>query len=160
MALNQAWKLSEMIGYRRWFLPCEITVVFCLPGTSPLKISLSLILTLKWIFCFHNSNTEYYQYTSKAAVIKLTFWVRDRYCYWCVADSRNWRCAIVMEWHTEVCWRGSGHCTNLQICISLWVTGWLPKHCPHFFNDLPWLPWYRWTCHFAAILMMKGWNGY
>ena len=28
------------------------------------------------VFCFHNSNTEHYQYTSKAAVIKLSFWVR------------------------------------------------------------------------------------
>jgi hypothetical protein len=30
----------------------------------------------KMIFCFHNSSTEHYQYTIKAAVIKLSFWVR------------------------------------------------------------------------------------
>ena len=30
----------------------------------------------KWIFCFQNSITDHYQYTSKAALIKLSFWVR------------------------------------------------------------------------------------
>jgi hypothetical protein len=43
---------------------------------SPLQIKLSAILAVKWIFCFQNSSTEHYQYTSKAAVIKLSFWVR------------------------------------------------------------------------------------
>jgi hypothetical protein len=42
---------------------------------SPLQIKLSTVLTVKWIFCFQNSSTEHYQYTSKAAVIKLSFWV-------------------------------------------------------------------------------------
>ena len=43
---------------------------------SPLQNKLSTILAVKWIFCFQNSSTEHYQYTSKAAVIKLSFWVR------------------------------------------------------------------------------------
>ena len=43
---------------------------------SPLQIKLSTILAVKLIFCFQNSITEHYQYTSKAAVIKLSFWVR------------------------------------------------------------------------------------
>jgi len=42
---------------------------------SPLQIKLSKILAVKWIFCFPNSSTGHYQYTSKAAVIKLSFWV-------------------------------------------------------------------------------------
>jgi len=42
---------------------------------SPLQVKLSTILALKWFFCFRNSSTEHYQYTSKAAVIKLSFWV-------------------------------------------------------------------------------------
>ena len=46
---------------------------------SPLQINLSAILAVKWIFCFQNSSTEHYQYTSKAAVINMSFWV----C-WCV----------------------------------------------------------------------------
>ena len=41
---------------------------------SPLQIKLSTILAVKR-FCFQNSSTEHYQYTSKAAVIKLSFWV-------------------------------------------------------------------------------------
>jgi len=41
-----------------------------------IKISLFISLTLKWIFWFQNSSTEHYQYTSKADVIKLSFWVR------------------------------------------------------------------------------------
>jgi hypothetical protein len=32
-------------------------------------------VAVKWSFCFQNSSTEHYQYTSKAAVIKLSFWV-------------------------------------------------------------------------------------
>jgi len=32
--------------------------------------------TFKMNFCFQNSSTEHYQYTSKAAVIKVSFWVR------------------------------------------------------------------------------------
>jgi hypothetical protein len=43
---------------------------------SPLKIKLSTILAIKWIFCFQNSSTEHSQCTSKAAVIKHSFWVR------------------------------------------------------------------------------------
>ena len=43
---------------------------------SPLQIKLSTILTVKWIFCFQDSSTVHYQYTSKAPVIKLSFWVR------------------------------------------------------------------------------------
>jgi len=42
----------------------------------PLQIKLSTILAVKWIFYFQISSTERYQYTSKAAVIKLSFWVR------------------------------------------------------------------------------------
>jgi hypothetical protein len=42
---------------------------------SPLKIKLSTILPVKWIFCFQNNSTDLYQYTSKAAVMKLSFWV-------------------------------------------------------------------------------------
>jgi len=49
------------------------TVTFCLPGTAD---KLSTILAVKWIFFyFQISSTEHYQYTSKAAVIKLSFWV-------------------------------------------------------------------------------------
>ena len=40
-----------------------------------LQIKLSTILAVKWIFYFQISSTERYQYTSKAAVIKLLFWV-------------------------------------------------------------------------------------
>jgi len=43
---------------------------------SPLQITLPPILSVRWIFCFQNSSTEHYKYPSKAAVIKLSFWVR------------------------------------------------------------------------------------
>jgi hypothetical protein len=43
---------------------------------SPLQIKLSTILSVKRFF--QNSSTEHYQYTSKAAAIKLSFWVRWR----------------------------------------------------------------------------------
>jgi hypothetical protein len=42
---------------------------------SPLQIKLSTRVAVKWIFGFPNSITEHYQYTSNAAVIKLSFWV-------------------------------------------------------------------------------------
>ena len=42
---------------------------------NQLQIKLSTILAVKLIFCFQNSGIEHYQYTSKAAVIKLSFWV-------------------------------------------------------------------------------------
>jgi hypothetical protein len=45
---------------------------------SPLKIKLSIILAVKWFFFSQNSSTEHYQYTSKAVVIKLSFWVHWR----------------------------------------------------------------------------------
>jgi len=61
-----------------WCYCYFFTIIFCLPGTTdiPLQIKLSTILAVKWIFYFQISGTERYQYTSKAAVIKLSFWVR------------------------------------------------------------------------------------
>jgi hypothetical protein len=56
---------------------CYVLFV-CNNWCSPLQIKLSSILAVKWIFCFHNSSTDQYQYTSKAVVIKLSFWVRWR----------------------------------------------------------------------------------
>jgi hypothetical protein len=50
-------------------------VLFARINWSPLQIKLSAILAVKWLFCFHNSSTEHYQYTSKAGVLKLSFWV-------------------------------------------------------------------------------------
>ena len=60
----------------------DVTVIFLLlffawnSWQIPLQIKLSTILAVKWIFYFQSSSTERYQYTSKAAVIKLSFWVR------------------------------------------------------------------------------------
>jgi hypothetical protein len=63
---------------------------------SPLDIKLSTVLAVKWISCFQNSSTEHYQYSGKAAVIKLSFWFRwpvmllmccrlqDLWIWWCV----------------------------------------------------------------------------
>ena len=41
---------------------------------SPLEIQLFTILAVKLIFWFQNSSTEHFPYTSKAGVIKLSFW--------------------------------------------------------------------------------------
>jgi len=60
-------------------------LLLCLPGTtdevhynwwSSLQIILSTILAVIWVFCFQHSSTEHYQYNSKDAVMKLSFWVR------------------------------------------------------------------------------------
>jgi len=43
---------------------------------STLQIKLSTNVAVKWFFYVQNSSTQHYQYTSKAAVIMLSFWVR------------------------------------------------------------------------------------
>jgi hypothetical protein len=75
MTLNEIWELGELIRYRWWLLPFEVTVMLWSNCWSQLQIKWSTILAVKWIFCFQNSSTEHYQYTSKAAVIKLSFWI-------------------------------------------------------------------------------------
>ena len=77
IALNEIWKLGEKIRYRRWLLPFLVTVMFCLPGTTDaVHYRSNYPLFCCKMNCFLNSSTEHYQYTSKAAVIKLSFWVR------------------------------------------------------------------------------------
>jgi len=34
IAWNEILKLGELVRYRRWLLPFEVTVTFCLPGTT------------------------------------------------------------------------------------------------------------------------------
>ena len=54
-----------------------VTVMFCLPGTTDaVHYKSNYPLFCCKMNCFLNSSTERYQYTSKAAVIKLSFWVR------------------------------------------------------------------------------------
>jgi len=55
----------------------EVTVMMLSSDNwwSPLEIKLSNILALKCICCLRNSSPEHYQYTSMAAVIKLSFWI-------------------------------------------------------------------------------------
>jgi len=56
-----------------------MSLLLCLPGTTGevhYKSKLSTILAVIWVFYFQHSSTEHYQYTSKAAVMKLSFWVR------------------------------------------------------------------------------------
>jgi len=67
-----------MIRYREWLLPFEVTIMMLASDNwwSPLEIKLSNILPVKWICCLQTSSPEYYQYTAKASVIKLSFWVR------------------------------------------------------------------------------------
>jgi len=76
LVLNEIWKHSEMIGYSRWLLAFEVTVVFCLPGQLMKSITNQIIhyCGCKMNF-FQNRSAEHYQYTSNAAVIKLSFWV-------------------------------------------------------------------------------------
>jgi len=78
IALNEIWKLGEMIRYRRCLLPFDVTVaLFAWKNwSSSLQIKLSTILAVIWVFCFQHSSTEHYQITSKDAVIKLSFLVR------------------------------------------------------------------------------------
>jgi len=78
MALNEICKLGEMIRYRRYLLPFDVTVALFAWNNwwSSLQIKLSTILAVIWVFCFQHSSTEHYQYTSKDAVMKLSFWVR------------------------------------------------------------------------------------
>jgi len=97
-------------------------------------------LDLNEFFCFKKSSTQHYEYLSYAAVISCHSQFADMSCYWCVADWKNWMCSIVTIWQTEDCWRGLGHCMDWHLCVSLGVSNWLPKHCPRFFIDLPWLP--------------------
>ena len=126
---------------------------------SPLQIKLSTILAVKWIFCFQQSSTEHYQYTSKAAVIKLSFWVHWHVMLLMCCRLQELKvtiCSGVTD--RQGCWRGLGHCTNLHLWVSLWLTILRPKHCPRFFIDLPWLPQWRWDCQDVTIWMMKGWN--
>jgi len=79
IALNEIWKLGELINYRKLLLPFEVMLCFVCWNNwwIALQIILSTILTVKWIFCSQNSSTERYQYTSKAAVFKLSLLV-----YW------------------------------------------------------------------------------
>jgi hypothetical protein len=67
-----------MVRYRRCLLPFDVTVdLFAWNNWwSSLQIKLTIILAVIWVFCFQHSNTEHYQYTNEAAVIKLSFWVR------------------------------------------------------------------------------------
>jgi hypothetical protein len=125
---------------------------------SPLQIKLSTVLTVQLTFCFQYNSPQRYQYSSLAAVTKLSFWVRWLSCYWCVAGCRNWRCITVGTWQTEGSWRVLGHCRDWHLWVSIRVIIWVPKRCPHFFIDLPWLPWCRWTCHLAAIWMTISWK--
>jgi hypothetical protein len=67
-----------MIRYRRCLLSFDVTVALFAWNNwwSSLQIKLSTILVIIWVFCFQHSSTKHYQYTSKAAVMKLSFWVR------------------------------------------------------------------------------------
>jgi len=67
-----------MIIYRRCLLPFDVTVALFAWNNwwSSLQFKISTILAVIWVFCFQHSSTEHYQYTSKAAVMKLSFWVR------------------------------------------------------------------------------------
>jgi len=88
---------------------------------SPIQIRLSTILSVKWMFYFQNSSTEHYQYTNKAAVIKLSFWVRWHVIFFCVLYSRNWRYGMSERGLLE----GIGslyELTSLYLKISLNVT--------------------------------------
>ena len=78
IALNEMWKLGEWIIYRRLVIAfwSYCYVLFAWNNWwRPLQIKLSTIVALKWIFCFQNNSREHYQYTRKAAVINLSFWV-------------------------------------------------------------------------------------
>jgi len=67
-----------MIRYRRCLLPFDVTVALFAWNNwgSSLQVKLSTILAVIWVFRFQHSSTVHYQYTSKAAVMKLSFWVR------------------------------------------------------------------------------------
>jgi hypothetical protein len=63
---------------------------------SPLQIKLSTILAVKWIVCFQYNSPVCYQYTSKAAVIKLSFYV-----HWHVMLLM---CCRLQELEISECW--------------------------------------------------------
>jgi len=77
LALNEIWKLHLLTRYRMWLLPLKyLKCLVCLEQlTKSITNHIIHYSGCKIVFCFQNSSTEHYQYTSKAAVIKLLFWV-------------------------------------------------------------------------------------
>ena len=88
-----------MIRYRRCLLPFDVTVALFAWNNwgSSLQVKLSTILAVIWVFRFQHSSTVHYQYTSKAAVMKLSFWVR-----WHVMLLM---CCRLQELGLRCCWK-------------------------------------------------------
>jgi len=72
-----------------------------------------------------------YKYTSKAAAIKLSFWVCWHIMLLICCRLQELEVSFCYK-KTECCWRGLGHCMKLHLCVSPGVAIWLPEHCPRF----------------------------
>ena len=156
ICLNDIWKFCELVRFRKCLLPYEVTALF--PRITVKSYTNQIIHSSVWIFCFQNCNIFHYQYTCKAAVIKLSFWVRWHVMLLLRCRLQELGFSLCHKMTGTGLLRGSCQYMNLHLRVSICVSMWLHKQGPRFLIDLPWLQLCIWTCGHSPIWVMKGWK--